>query len=70
MGTTGISLLTPSKLRDQVELGLEDVVDCDDDELGNYYVPKTTYHEMDLLKEISSNDLNFLNPQQQFTQEI
>ena len=60
MGTTGISLLTPSKLRDQVELGLEDVVDCDDDELGNYYVPKTTYHEMDLLKEISSNDLNFL----------
>ncbi|MFI5170995.1 MAG: T9SS type A sorting domain-containing protein, partial [Chitinophagales bacterium] len=60
IGITAISLLTQSTLRDQVELELETVNDCLDGELANYYVPKTTYHEMDLLKEISSNDLNFL----------
>jgi hypothetical protein len=59
IGNTPICLMNPSDLQDQVELGINDN-DCLDVETANYYLTRTTYFQMELLREITANELSFL----------
>ena len=59
LGGSTIDLANPADQQDQIELGIIEN-DCGVDKIDNYYVAKTTYHEMKLLSAISSNDLEYL----------
>jgi len=58
LGGSTINLVNLSDQQNQIELDI--ITDCDEDKIDDYYVAKTTYHEMKLLSAISSNDLQYL----------
>ena len=65
VGGSTIDFLNESDKQDQIELGIlpnevGDDTGCDENKINEYFVPRTTYHTLKLLSEISSNSLDYL----------
>jgi len=58
-GGSTLNLTARSDKQDQIELAI--IESCTEDELLDYFVAKATYHEMDLISTISSNDLDYVS---------
>ena len=56
---TNIGQINPSNKLDQVSLGL--LMDCSGSEFEDFYIPRTTYYEMRLLSDITTNNLDYLS---------
>lgn len=60
IGGTPLCIMGSTDLQDQLELGIDGITSCTTDIALDYYVPKATYYQLDLLKNITGKGLNFL----------